>query len=99
MARSGESGRGRGGAARRRATRDAVAQASKITEAREAARSVGRTPRPRQPSDPFTGELRRRAVLPLLVLHLISQPEHRSRDKRTFISECLERNERRRFFA
>ena len=72
MARSGESGRGRGGAARRRATRDAVAQASKITEAREAARSVGRTPRPRQPSDPFTGELRRRDVLPLLVLHYIS---------------------------
>jgi len=48
-----------------------VAQASKITEAREAARTVGRTPRTRQPSDPFTGELRRRDVLPLLVLHYI----------------------------
>ena len=74
MARSGESdrGRGSGGAARRRATRDAVAQASKITEAREAARTVGRTPRARQAADPFTGELRRRDVLPLLVLHFIN---------------------------
>ena len=70
MARSGESGRG--GAARRRATRDAVAQASKITEAREAARTVGGGQRGRQASDPFTGELRRRDVLPLLVLHFIS---------------------------
>lgn len=74
MARSGESdrGRGRGGAARRKATRDAVAQASKVTEAREAARSVAPPQRGRQPSDPFTGELRRRDVLPLLVLHYIS---------------------------
>ena len=72
MARSGESDRGRGGAARRRATRDAVAQASKVTEAREAARSVGRPARGRQSGDPFTGELRRRDVLPLLVLHYIS---------------------------
>lgn len=72
MARSGESDRGRAGAARRRATRDAVAQASKVTEAREAARSVARPGRGRQPTDPFTGELRRRDVLPLLVLHYIS---------------------------
>ena len=72
MARSGESGRGRGGAARRKATRDAVAQASKVTEAREAARAVARPQRSRQPGDPFTGELRRRDVLPLLVLHYIS---------------------------
>ena len=72
MARSGKGDRARGGAARRRATRDAVAQASKVTEAREAARSVGRTPRGRQAGDPFTGELRRREVLPLLVLHYIS---------------------------
>jgi PadR family transcriptional regulator PadR len=71
MARSG-SERGRGGAARRKATRDAVAQASKVTEAREAARSVAPPGRSRQPSDPFTGELRRRDVLPLLVLHYIS---------------------------
>jgi len=72
MARSGESDRGRGGAARRRATRDAVAEASKLTEAREAARSVGTPARGRQSGDPFTGELRRRDVLPLLVLHYIS---------------------------
>ena len=72
MARSGESGRGRGGAARRKATRDAVVQASKVTEAREAARAVARPQRARQPGDPFTGELRRRDVLPLLVLHYIS---------------------------
>ena len=72
MARSGESDRGRGGAARRRATRDAVAQASKVTEPHEAARTVGPPQRGRQPSDPFTGELRRREVLPLLVLHYIS---------------------------
>ena len=72
MARSGDPDRERGGAARRRATRDAVAQASKVTEAREAARSVARPTRSRQPSDPFAGELRRRDVLPLLVLHYIS---------------------------
>jgi DNA-binding PadR family transcriptional regulator len=75
MARSGESGRGRGGAARRKATRDAVAQASKVTEAREAARSVARPQSgktPRGASDPFSSELRRRDVLPLLVLHYVS---------------------------
>jgi PadR family transcriptional regulator PadR len=68
MARPGEDERARGGAARRKATRDAVAQASKLTEPHEAARA----PRGRQPTDPFTGELRRRDVLPLLVLHFIS---------------------------
>src|SRR3954470_17053409 len=63
------------GATRREATREAVAQASKIAEAREAARSIAP---PRQPRgrggerDPFTGELRKREVLPLLVLHFIS---------------------------
>jgi DNA-binding PadR family transcriptional regulator len=73
MARSGDRDRERGGgAARRRATRDAVAQASKVTEAREAARTVAPPQRSRQPADPFTAELRRRDVLPLLVLHYIS---------------------------
>lgn len=47
----------------REAVRDAVAQAGGIEEAAPARRS----------QDPFTGELRRRAVLPLLVLHLIDQ--------------------------
>jgi PadR family transcriptional regulator, regulatory protein PadR len=72
MARSGEGDRERGGAARRRATREAVAHASKITEAREAARAVARPQRQRQSGDPLTGELRRGEVLPLLVLHYIS---------------------------
>jgi PadR family transcriptional regulator PadR len=55
----------------RDATREAVAQASKVADAREAARALERPPRGRQ-SDPLTGELRRREVLPLLVLHFIS---------------------------
>jgi PadR family transcriptional regulator len=49
----------------RRAVREAVAQAGGISEA---------PPRQRQRAgDPFTGELRRRDVLPLLVLHFIAQ--------------------------
>jgi PadR family transcriptional regulator, regulatory protein PadR len=62
------------GASRREATREAVAQASKVAEAREAARSIqpGRPSRGRGGErDPFTGELRKREVLPLLVLHFI----------------------------
>ena len=46
----------------RRAARDAVVHAGGL-EATGA----------RRPQDPFTGELRRRDVLPLLVLHLIAQ--------------------------
>jgi PadR family transcriptional regulator PadR len=45
--------------------REAVAQAGGL-DAAEAAPA-------RRPQDPFTGELRRREVLPLLVLHLIAQ--------------------------
>lgn len=48
----------------RKAVRDAVAQAGGL-EATEAA--------PKRSQDPFTGGLRRREVLPLLVLHLIAQ--------------------------
>src|SRR3954462_7064475 len=62
------------GASRREATREAVAQASKIAEAREAARLVQPPRQPRAKGgerDPFTGELRKREVLPLLVLHFI----------------------------
>ena len=63
---------------RRDATRRAVAQASRIADAREAARSL-ETTRPERPArervggerDPFTGELRRREILPLLVLHFM----------------------------
>jgi PadR family transcriptional regulator PadR len=48
----------------REAVRETVAQAGGIEE----------TVAPgRRAQDPFTGELRRRAILPLLVLHLISQ--------------------------
>jgi PadR family transcriptional regulator PadR len=62
------------GASRREATREAVAQASKVAEAREAARTIqpARAPRGKGGErDPFTGELRKREVLPLLVLHFI----------------------------
>ena len=48
----------------RDAARDTVAQAGGLAEAVPASRG--------RPQDPFTGELRRREVLPLLVLHLIS---------------------------
>jgi DNA-binding PadR family transcriptional regulator len=48
----------------REAVRDAVAQAGGIEEAVAPGRKS---------QDPFTGELRRRAILPLLVLHLIAQ--------------------------
>lgn len=45
---------------RRQATREAVEQAARTT------------PRKGRSGEPFTGELRRREVLPLLVLHFIS---------------------------
>jgi DNA-binding PadR family transcriptional regulator len=69
-------------ATRRRAeaTREAVQQAAKVAEAREAARQIGggrapgeATPRRAGDRDPFTGELRKREVLPLLVLHFMHQ--------------------------
>jgi DNA-binding PadR family transcriptional regulator len=49
----------------REAVRDAVAQAGGLEPAEAVPRSKGQ--------DPFTGGLRRREVLPLLVLHLISE--------------------------
>ncbi|MEA2408258.1 MAG: PadR family transcriptional regulator, regulatory protein PadR [Thermoleophilaceae bacterium] len=52
------------GKKQRDAVRDAVAQAGGIEEAVAPGRKA---------QDPFTGELRRRAVLPLLVLHLINE--------------------------
>jgi PadR family transcriptional regulator, regulatory protein PadR len=48
----------------RQAVRETVAQAGGIEEAVAPGR---------RGQDPFTGELRRRAILPLLVLHLIDQ--------------------------
>lgn len=47
----------------REAAREAVAQAG----------TRRRAPRTRQGQDPFSGELRRRQVVPLLVFHLIAQ--------------------------
>src|SRR4051794_31737620 len=64
---------------RTQATREAVQQASKIAEAREAARQIGSRDEPsaaerrRAERDPLTGELRKREVLPLLVLHFMKQ--------------------------
>jgi DNA-binding PadR family transcriptional regulator len=63
-------------AARQSATREAVKRTSRVADAREAAHSLdtraGERP-PRQPGDrdPFTGELRKREILPLLVLHFM----------------------------
>ncbi len=52
----------------REAARDAVAQVGGVAQGAEAAPATrGRG------SDPFSGELRRREVLPLLVLHLIAE--------------------------
>jgi PadR family transcriptional regulator PadR len=48
----------------RQAAREAVSQAGELEAA---------VPPRGRPQDPFTGELRRREVLPLLVLHLIGQ--------------------------
>ena len=48
----------------REAVREAVAQAGGLEPTAAPARA--------KPQDPFTGELRRREVLPLLVLHLIA---------------------------
>src|SRR5918994_742995 len=54
----------------RRATRRAVAETTKLAGAQAAVREP---PRKRLgPGDPFTGELRRREVLPLLVMHLMA---------------------------
>jgi PadR family transcriptional regulator PadR len=75
--RGGGERRGRGGRAgaqvpdRDAATREAIAQASRLSDPEEAVRATSRPHRGRS-GDPFTGELRRREVLPLLVLHLIS---------------------------
>ena len=63
---------------RRAATREAVQQAAKVAEAREAARQIGgrgaepaASERRKPDRDPITGELRKREVLPLLVLHFM----------------------------
>jgi DNA-binding PadR family transcriptional regulator len=54
----------------RTATRRAVAETTKLADAQAAAREPVR--RRGGGADPFTGELRRREVLPLLVMHLMA---------------------------
>ncbi len=54
----------------RRVTRRAVVETTKLADAEAALRPPGR--KRQRPADPFTGELRRREVLPLLVMHLMS---------------------------
>jgi DNA-binding PadR family transcriptional regulator len=61
------------GKSRRDATREAVRRASRIADARETARTAGTEPQRAGTADPFTAVLRRREVLPLLVLHYISE--------------------------
>jgi DNA-binding PadR family transcriptional regulator len=61
------------GKSRRDATREAVRSASRIADPREAARTAGVPQRGGGTADPFTGGLRRRDVLPLLVLHYIRE--------------------------
>lgn len=67
-----------GGRGRQEATRDAVKRTTeRIADVREAARTL--EPAARRPArtpgdrDPFTGELRKRDILPMLVLHFISE--------------------------
>jgi PadR family transcriptional regulator PadR len=54
----------------RRATRRAVAETTKVAGAQAAVREPTR--KRLGPGDPFTGGLRRREVLPLLVMHLMA---------------------------
>jgi DNA-binding PadR family transcriptional regulator len=63
---------------RQQATRDAVKRTTSIASAREAARTLDAPAAERQPRgggdrDPFTGELRKRDILPMLVLHFMSE--------------------------
>jgi DNA-binding PadR family transcriptional regulator len=55
----------------RKVTRRAVAETTSLADAQAAVREPVRK-RPGGPGDPFTGELRRREVLPLLVMHVMA---------------------------
>ena len=70
----------------RKSTREAVAEASTVADARAAAREVGARGRARAagPSDPFVGGLRRAQVLPLLVLHYV-------RDEPSYGNQLMDR--------
>ena len=81
MPKTGNSRRG----ARREATREAVAQASKIADAREAARAIDAPARGRGGErETLGGELRKRDLLPLLVLHFM-------RDDPSYGNQLMER--------
>jgi PadR family transcriptional regulator, regulatory protein PadR len=62
---------------RTQATREAVKRTTRVASAREAARTLDQPAAARQPRggdrDPFTGELRKRDILPMLVLHFMSE--------------------------
>ena len=63
---------------RQQAAREAIKRTTQVASAREAARSLEpaaatRGPRAAGDRDPFTGELRKRDILPMLVLHFMSQ--------------------------
>jgi PadR family transcriptional regulator, regulatory protein PadR len=63
---------------RQHATREAIKRTTRVASAREAARTLegpasAREPRTVGDRDPFTGELRKRDILPMLVLHFMSQ--------------------------
>lgn len=73
----------------RSATRRAVAEATKLADAQAAAREPGARRRGGQ-ADPFTGELRRRDVLPLLVMHLMSEGPSYGNQLMDRISELTE---------
>jgi PadR family transcriptional regulator PadR len=55
----------------RRATEQAVAEAAPLPAARAAAGARNAKAAPTRPQDPFVSDLRRRGLLPLLVLHLL----------------------------
>jgi DNA-binding PadR family transcriptional regulator len=60
------------------AAREAVKRTTRVASARDATRTLEGPAAARQPRgggdrDPFTGELRKRDILPMLVLHFMSQ--------------------------
>lgn len=65
-------------------TRDAVAEAAPLGDARAAAGAAGSRGSARAPSDPLVGELRRAGLLPALVLHLLA-------DERSYGNQLMDR--------
>ena len=69
-------------------TRRAVAETIKLADARAIAREPTR--KRQGPADPFSGELRRREVLPLLVMHLMASGPSYGNQLMDRISELTE---------